>query len=48
MGEAENSHTQAHHLSGWSQADRGGTESQVGEGEARRLRRNDAPTQVDI
>jgi hypothetical protein len=31
MGEAENSHTKAHDLSGGSQKDRGCTESTVGE-----------------
>jgi hypothetical protein len=48
MGKAEGSHTKAHDLSGWPQENRCGAESAVGEGEARRLRRNDAPTQVDI
>ena len=35
MGEAEDSQAEAHDLTGRSQADRGGAESTVGEGEAR-------------
>jgi len=37
MGEAEDSQTKADNLSGGSQKDRGGSESTVGKGEARRL-----------
>jgi hypothetical protein len=47
MGEAEDSHAEAHDLSGGSQKDRSGSESTVGEGEALRLRCNDAPMQQD-
>jgi hypothetical protein len=39
MGEAENSHTKAHDLSGGSQKDRGCTESTVGEIEEGSLKR---------
>jgi len=37
MGKAESSQAEADHLSGRQEADRGGSESTVGEGEARRL-----------
>jgi len=37
MGEAEDRQAEAHDLSGGSQKDRGGAESKVGEGQARRL-----------
>jgi len=37
MGEAEESQAEADNLSGGQEADRGGPESKVGEGEARRL-----------
>lgn len=38
MGEAENSQAKAYDLSGRQEADRGGTESKVGQSEALRLK----------
>jgi hypothetical protein len=40
MGEAEDRKAESDDLSGRREADRGSSESTVGEGEARRLRRN--------
>ena len=47
MGYAKDSHAEADDLTGGSQKDRSGSKSTVGEAEARSLRRNDAPMQLD-